>query len=609
MNKIQIGINLRYLLYWIVLALFSCEQTSQEPYQPIILHALNSMQRVQPNLPVHGKESVQIMAAKNEFEAFQIVIEAGVQTHLENIHLEVSDLEGPSGLIGKNHITVYREEEVFLQHSSPRAEEPPGSYPDALVPFINPVTGDSILPGRKVKALMGDPLRTPIYTAYPIDLYSGQRTSIWVDVYVPATVAAGVYKGSLTAVTETGISKSVDISLKVWDFQLPDYASHRTHLGHFSLIGKMWNIDHDSEHFRKTELAFCEELAMHRVNPPIPHSLLPKVNPDGSITIDPEVDQQLIEYVQRVNLVDFEIPRTPFMTNTSNSDRPTPQNQTDPEAVEKSKRYYKEMYQYIVDRGWEDRAYLYMLDEPNSVKDYQQVINLAKAVEQGAPDLKKLVVEQTYKHQPDWPDLDPYIDIWCTLFGFIDRETIEQKLSNGDEVWSYTALVQPATSYHPQYEQVKDYNPPYWHIDQPLLSYRIPTWINRQYGITGLLYWTTSGWYDDSGPWKYPTMGPWPSNLSDSAAYNNRYFNGGGLLFYPGIQAGFDGPVASIRLKNIREGLEDYEYFKILDDAGEQEFVKSMLNQVCRDWWDFTRDPEKILQVRRQMAEKIQSLQ
>ena len=605
----QMNLSTNYLVLLISISLTQLNSSCQlETYQPMQLKALSSMQRVLPNTAISGANSVEIMAARNEYEAFQIIISAGYESHLEDIRINISNLTSNEGTIDHENINVFRAEDVFIRHSSPRAELPPGLFPDPLLPFINPVTGDSILPGKKVEAPLGESLRTPLYTAYPIDLYPGQHVTIWVDVFVPATAIPGIYHGTVEVSAEDGLSGSIPVTLTVWDFELPRMASHRTHLGHFSLISKMWGIDRDSEQFRKTELAYCMEMAKHRINPPIPHSLLPEVNPDGSITIDPEVDRQLIQYVEEVNLVDFEIPRTPFMTNTSNSDRPIPVDQTDPQAIERSKRYYREMYQYILDRGWEDRAYLYMLDEPNSVKDYQQVINLAEVVKEAAPALKKLVVEQTYKHDPGWPDLDPYIDIWCTLFGFIDRETINEKLNNGDEVWSYTALVQPAPSYHPRYEQVKDYNPPYWHIDQPLLSYRIPTWINRQYRINGLLYWTTSGWYDDSGPWKSPAMGPWPSNLSDSTAYQSRYFNGGGMLFYPGVDAGFDGPVASIRLKNIREGLEDYEYFRILDDAGEQEFVKSIIDQVCPEWWNFTRDPDKILDVRRQMAEKIESL-
>ena len=49
--------------------------------------------------------------------------------------------------------------------------------------------------------------------------------------------------------------------------------------------------------------------------------------------------------------------------------------------------------------------------------------------------------------------------------------------------------------------------------------------------------------------------------------------NGDGTLFYPGTPARIGGtthvPVASIRLKMIREGMEDYEYLKLLADAGD----------------------------------------
>jgi hypothetical protein len=527
---------------------------------------------------------------------------------LKNVRIHVSDLTNGSDVISKTNLEVFRAHEVYLPHSSPRAELPPGLYPEPLLPFINPVTGDSIRANVKLRAPDGEPLRTPRYSAYPIHIYPGQHCSLWIDVYVSAQTRAGIYEGLLEVSSEDGSTASIPIKLTVWDFTLPEVATQRSHLGHFSLIAKVWGIEPESEQYKNTEMAYCEELARHRVNPPIPHSLLPEVNQDGSISIDPDRHKELADYIERTHLVDFEVPRTPFMTNTSNSDRPTPANQTDPVAIAKSKRYYREMYQYIRENGWNQRAYLYMQDEPNSVKDYNQVINLGKVVKEAAPDLQVLVVEQTYKHDPSWPDIDPYIDIWCPLFGFIDRTTISEKIDQGDEVWSYTALVQPAAPYHPDYENLKGKNPPYWHIDQPVIMYRIPAWLNRQYDITGLLYWTTSGWYNDISPWMFPVLGPWYSENEDPTEYDTRYFNGGGILFYPGLDAGFDGPVASIRLKNIREGLEDYEYFAILDENGEKEFVEYMVNQVCPEWWDFTKDPGKLLEIREQLAQKIVSL-
>jgi len=598
---------IKVLFLLILIGLTQCIQENKKPENEIQLTVLNSLQRAMPGIPVTGKSIIDIMSAKNEYEAFQVIITAGTSKKLEDVKVEISDLEGDNGRIGKENLKMFRAENVHLRKSSPRAAFGPGLFPDPLLPFLNPVSGDSIQGFRRIDTPEGSKFDGAKYSAYPVEIFPGQQCTIWVDVYVPSDVQAGTYNGEFLVKVKGNISSTIPITLKVWDFTLPDIATHRTHLGHFSLIAKAWGIDQESQEFQDIEMRFCREMARHRINPPIPHSLLPEVNDDGSLTIIAERHKKLKQYIDDTHLVDFEVPRAPFMTNTSNSPRPTPANQTDPVAIERTTRYYREMYQYLKDNGWEERAYLYLIDEPNSVKDYNQVINLAKVAEEGAPDLKRLVVEQTYKHDPSWPDLDESIDIWCALFGFIDRETIQEKIAAGDEVWSYSALVQPAPSYHPDYDQMKDKNPPYWHIDQPLIAYRIPTWINRQYDITGLLYWTTAGWYDDHGPWLVPGFVHYDSD--DGIHYIARYFNGGGMLFYPGNDAGFDGPVTSIRLKNIREGLEDYEYFAILEEHGQGAIVQEMVNEVCPEWWDYTKDPEALLKVREQLALKIESLQ
>src|SRR5262249_37495194 len=101
--------------------------------------------------------------------------------------------------------------------------------------------------------------------------------------------------------------------------------------------------------------------------------------------------------------------------------------------------------------------------------------------------------------------------------------------------------------------------------------------------------------------------GPWPNYIIDAAAGANRGFawhsfnfvlptefyfamavnyrkelpwqdvyyfgnNGDGTLVYPGTPARIGGqhdiPIASIRLKLIREGREDFEYLKLLADKG-----------------------------------------
>ena len=566
--------------------------------EDMVLVSVNTMKHIRPYDKIDGAGVISIKAARNEYESFQVAVIASGDKHLENIKVKISPLSNGIAVIPSENITTYREEYVFVRNSTPRPQEAPGLFPDPLLPFVDPVKGDTIKPLKLIRGPEGSHYEGAKYCASLSDIYPGQNNVIWVDVYVPEDAVAGEYKAVLTVTADKGIKAEMPLSLTVWDFILPDIPSHNTHFGHFSSIAGYWKIKGDSKQYKDIEMRFCKELARNRINPPIPGHLLPKVNDNGSLTIIPERHEQLKQYIEDVHLKDFEIPRAPFMASSSNSKRPIPESQTDPEAIAKTKRYYREYYKYLKDNGWEKGAYVYMLDEPNYDKDYRQVVNLGRVIKEAVPGIRRLVVEQTYTMDTSWPDINNYVDIWCPLFSFIDRDSINKKLAQGDEVWSYTALVQPPHKYHPQYEKVKDKNAPYWHIDRPPIVYRIPLWINKQYNITGLLYWTTTGWYNERGPWHEPWLGPYPV----------RYVNGGGLLFYPGKEAGFDGPVSTIRLRNIRDGLEDYEYFTILEKMGQSDFVKQMVDKISPEWWDFTTDGDSLLKVREELANKILEL-
>jgi hypothetical protein len=234
-----------------------------------------------------------------------------------------------------------------------------------------------------------------------------------------------------------------------------------------------------------------------------------------------------------------------------------------------------------------------MFDEPNSGPDYRQVRELADLLEESVPELRRLVIEQPYTQDPDWGTLDEAIDIWCPLFGFIHEPSIEKVKRQEDEVWSYTALIQKAPTYHPDYNSVRNDDPPYWEIDFPLTSYRVPTWLNRRYGITGLLYWTTVQWASDPG-----------RNVWDNPAFRGSY-NGGGQLIYPGEEAGINGPLPTIRLKVLRDAMEDYEYFAILEKNGKEKMVAEIVKEVVPDWGSWKQNPDIYLKMRKKMGETI----
>jgi hypothetical protein len=584
-----------------MLLISSCSREASLPEAKLTV--LTSLQRIQQDQPQTGATEASIKAAKNELESFQVVVGA-VSKNVRVTGAEVSDLKGDAGVIGKENITLYREEYARVRRSSPRAQLPPGLYPDPLVPFINPLTGKPIEPFNAYRKKWGEPFIKSGYEMYaiPFDIWKGQNQPIWVDVKVPVTANAGVYHGSVTVSfgqvpelfgpgSDTVLTKSLTlpVTLTVWDFTLPDGPTHKNHFGQVSwLIPRVYGEQAGSERAADIELNYCNLMSENRLNPPIPVTMLPLVNPDGTLKIVPERHELLKKFIDKLHVTDFQIPLAPFRDLTT---------------INRSKaiNYYRDFYKYLKDNGWEKRAYLYMLDEPNLKENYQEVLDLGALAHEASAEIRCLVVEQTYKQDPSWPDMDPAIDIWCPLFAFIDSSSIAEKIGHGDEVWSYTALSQRAPEYHPDYEKVKNYDSPYWHIDARLTSYRTPTWMNWHYNITGLLYWSSVQISDS----KTGLMDPW---LLPAFTESDSQFNGGGYLMYPGVPCGIDGPVPSIRLKTLRDSMEDWEYFAILEKLAGRAEVNRIVSSVAPHWWSTSEDPAAIEAAREAMANEIVKL-
>jgi hypothetical protein len=80
------------------------------------------------------------------------------------------------------------------------------------------------------------------------------------------------------------------------------------------------------------------------------------------------------------------------------------------------------------------------------------------------------------------------------------------------------------------------------------------------------------------------------------------------MLFYPGTEAGIDGPITTIRLKNIRDGMEDFEYFALLKNQGEKEFVNSVVREIAPNWWNYNKMPELLFNAREKLGKRISQL-
>jgi hypothetical protein len=97
---------------------------------------------------------------------------------------------------------------------------------------------------------------------------------------------------------------------------------------------------------------------------------------------------------------------------------------------------------------------------------------------------------------------------------------------------------------------------------------------------------------------------------------NQFYFNanGDGTLYYPGTPGRIGGqhdiPVASLRLRFLRQGLQDYEYLRMLEKLGAGEEARAIARDLCpeADVWVQDRDHAKLHAAREKMARRIEEL-
>jgi hypothetical protein len=523
----------------------------------MVVFAVDGMTRVRPHDPARTNLAIAIKAARNEYEPFQIVVRAGTN-QLKGVTVEMTDFRSKTGgVIPRGLIKLYREHYLEISKSSPKSKDGAGSYPDALVPFVNPLDGKPIAQARFIGA--------------PFDVAPDSNQPVWVDVFVPKDAPPGEYSGTVMVSAQHQEPISLPVKLTVWSFTLPDTPSMRSNFGGFGgRLAKLHHTKSDSAEFRPLERQYAEALAAHRLCPPIPGYLMPEIKSDGSI--DPtKIHALLKEWMDTFHVTGF--PLNLIGEDPVGKDR------------ERNVRYLQEMYAYLKTNHWEKFAYIYVLDEPNDAAAYEEVRKRGGFIHQAQPGIKVLCTEQPTPQDRAWGTLVGSVDIWVPLWTLFEERSAAERLAAGEELWSYTALCQGETG--------KD--TPYWEMDLPLLDYRIPCWTSWRYGITGLLYWSTVYWEKVEDPWTNP------ATYGEGSAV----FNGEGSLFYPGFDAGLAGPVTSIRLKQVREGLEDYEYLNLLAKQGDKAFADQCAQRLATGWTKWDQDPANLYAVREQMGQRL----
>ena len=218
-----------------------------------------------------------------------------------------------------------------------------------------------------------------------------------------------------------------------------------------------------------------------------------------------------------------------------------------------------------------------MEDEPNNAEQYETVRQQGQLI--GPSGIKRLCTEQTVTSDPAWGTLYGAVDIWCPLWCLYDENTARERQAVGEEIWTYTALCQG------------NGKAPFWQIDFPPVQFRAPFWVSWREGVKGFLYWSSIYWAQGQDPWTTPH-------------FRDQYW-GEGMLLYPGKDAGLSGPVPSIRLKLIREAMEDYEYMTLASQQGHKAQVDQIVDRLVHSFSDWSKDPQAYMAARAKLAALI----
>jgi hypothetical protein len=172
-------------------------------------------------------------------------------------------------------------------------------------------------------------------------------------------------------------------------------------------------------------------------------------------------------------------------------------------------------------------------------------------------------------------------------------------------------------------------------IDHPGTELRLWPWQSWQYGVSGILIWATVYWNSPlvfrapelQDPWVDPMS--YVSGYSFQVGHVGYWGNGDGRFLYPprrdpnkATDASLDEPINSLRWENLRDGMEDYEYFWMLQQAVERletsatggelaKEARALLTvppDVSKDLTHFTTDPRTLLTHRARIAAMLERL-
>jgi len=530
---------------------------------------------------VYDGEAVNLRAARGEYVSFQLVIAGEAGKELDDISVEMSPFSGDAGRLGP-------EPELFLEWSikvrTPssgyeKSSYGPGWYPDALIPL------ESLQTDPQRQGRLWYPLRLPDFR----NRVENQRFQvIWIDQFVPfgrREAPPGTYSSQVT-VRVGGVSRKLPVELKVWDFALPN---ENALAGNLQQGGFLRRLDED------LELELYQLFKRHRIvlsDPGYRPGL--EVTGSGELVFDwSAFDSRLKKYFTGEAFTEkygysgpgygepLEQVVLPFDCYRDHRGRTRPgwpdvgniEEERKPANraiyVEAIRRVREHMLSMVDPQKTRLIVFQGGLDESYFPEAWERMVYYGRLFKEHFPEALYRV-DGSYSREA-MEVIHEAIDYWCCHTVGYDMETVRAYRKLGIKDWLYGPML---------YERRENS----WvgsstFLDLELTNERAISWACWKYRT---LTWCSWG---IGSQWKAAWFSPatWQHATRETGKpLRIRTSNSNALAVYaPGIVPSVGVPCPTIRLKNMRDGVEEYEYLRLLSRLdGGRERAEAVVNRI-----------------------------
>ncbi len=420
------------------------------------------------------------------------------------------------------------------------------------------------------------------------DLAAGRSYMYIIKATSAIDSPAGDYTATVTVRDADGKEiKTAVVHAHVWNFVLPEDTSCKTQMdlswGNIYIAHEQWEGD-DSELYKN----YYDLLLANRV---CAYSL-PYNNAFAPGDTDLYADERIVEYLNNPRVVAFN--PINWKNHKYNADT------------------IKKVYSFLSQKQeWLDKSYFYIVDEPADKEALDRINTAGALLKENFPGYKMMApMHLNYALNSDCSEdyisyIQDSINVWCYKPYFYttyeqfcyDRslayrmsagieeqlgtfgERMEKEQEEGDELWWYVTR-------RPENPEITLL------MDTESVRHRILFWQQKLYNVDSFLYYLANDWYE----------------IGDNNGLNKKHETqvgmdafdcyGNGVLVYCGQDFDIYGGVGSLRLENVRDGIEDFEYLTILENEYGKEVVDALIRRLTTSISRYNTDIDNFTDLR-----------